>query len=152
MSRELEKKAVELLDRLRDETISSQSVDDYLDKHQACFDGSLCLVCKYIEEVLCDNPLGILATNPILSPSQQDRLIEEAYKWQGRQYSVAVGLAMNPNVSDENIEMIVNSPDWFWQEGSHELLPDLVSIVEQNHRFRPEDVAEFKKNITEAGY
>lgn len=152
MSGELEQNAVELLNLLRDKTVSRDSVNQYLEQHQDCFEGSLCEICEFIDENLDEDPLGILATNPVLSPSQQNRLMEEASKWQGREYALAVGFAMNPNVSDENIQMLVGSPDWFWQDGSHELLPDLVQIMEANERFRLEDVAEFRKNIAEAGY
>ena len=144
--------AEQLLVELSDRTINTQTVENFLESHSRCFEGDMCEVCEFIDNEGLDDPLGILAENPSLAADQQSRVMNESFKWQGRQYAVAIGFVLNPNICDDLVKFIVDSPSWFWLEGTHRLLPDVFQAMKQNPKFGSHDIARFRDSAAEAGF
>ena len=154
MSKKIKTEAAELLELCESDDLSSEGIDAILSNHEACFDGDLCEICRYLEDYDDGGEAEILfnlAGNPNTSPEQQLKIIDFGFKWQGRSYGILLSLASNPNVSDRvKKESVLSAGDltsWFDDFSFEEDVRLLYEYIEDNPRFSKSERSVFVQEV-----
>jgi hypothetical protein len=108
----IEERAEALLQEA-ESTSSTERITEILDQHWACFDMDMCEICEYLEEEHYLDLLFELASNENITVEQQSRVVDAAFKWQGKIMGVMISLASNPAISDEYKEFTLDTSFWY---------------------------------------
>jgi hypothetical protein len=147
MDDDLERRAAELLYKCDSEESTTAEIDQILKDHSECFelDFEECELCEYIDFDI----LAQLAFNPVITPEQQDFVMEKTLPWQGRIEGVLDSFAMNINVADSikpyilDIDFITFSlTDW---DDFPQTLRELYEQISKNPRFTESELAKFRE-------
>lgn len=145
----VEKEAKRIISEVGDPAINKQRIIEILDEHQDCFGADFCDVCEYIDEEVLDGILENLASNPGLDAELQDRVYDEARKWQGQEVAVLVELAGNPSLSDKLKAYLLGPEMWFGMDEGEEIIGLFIENAKKNPRFTKSEVDEFLKTCKE---
>ena len=148
---------LDLITSATDGNLTGAEMEDFLDEHLPCISGErICLACQEGEamqesEYRRDHDLAVaLCKNPTLSGKEQERVLDAAMDWQGKEVWALWALATNPRISDEMKKKVLVAGDLIVGHVGpdfREVAEEYSIAVEENPRFSSTEVEELKSNL-----
>jgi hypothetical protein len=119
-------------------------IDDILEAHGDCCseDSTMCELCEVIEDELGDL-VSALAKNVHATDSQQEKIWDLAWSWQGREIGVLLSFSQNPSISKSTKETLMDVSLLVSWDDAEDWFPGLFDGLRSNPSVSPAELAKF---------